>query len=103
MEFDVQTLTDEELADLIQAIQDEQVRRQNIALYDQRLGDTQQEFRDIKAFPLPPQEWAKPVDTTQAYKAGDVVSCNGTAYRSRVNVNVWEPTDPEKWAAIGEE
>jgi hypothetical protein len=100
---DLSGLTPDELEDLLQAIKDEQIRRQNIELYDQRLGDTQEEFRNIKAFPLPPQEWTEPADTTQAYKAGDVVSYSGTAYRSLVNVNVWAPTDTEKWEPIGEE
>lgn len=43
-------------------------------------------------------EWSQPVGSTDAYNIGDIVSYNGTLYRSVINANVWSPTDyPVGW------
>lgn len=37
-------------------------------------------------------EWSQPVGSTDAYKKGDIISFNGTLYRSLIDANVWSPT-----------
>lgn len=46
-------------------------------------------------------EWAQPLGATDAYNTGDIVSCNGTLYRSTIDGNVWSPADyPAGWEAV---
>lgn len=43
-------------------------------------------------------EWAQPVGASDAYNTGDVVSCNGTLYKSIIDGNVWSPEAyPQGW------
>lgn len=43
-------------------------------------------------------EWAQPVGASDAYNAGDVVSYNGTLYKSTIDGNVWNPEAyPQGW------
>lgn len=43
-------------------------------------------------------EWVQPLGATDAYKKGDIVSYNGTLYRSTINGNVWRPDEyPDGW------
>ncbi|NCB51340.1 MAG: hypothetical protein EOM54_05600 [Clostridia bacterium] len=35
--------------------------------------------------------WSQPVGATDAYNTGDIVSYNGTLYRSVIDANVWSP------------
>lgn len=46
-------------------------------------------------------EWVQPLGAADAYNTGDVVSYNGTLYKSIINGNVWSPADyPMGWAVI---
>lgn len=36
-------------------------------------------------------EWVQPLGTSDAYNTGDIVSHNGTLYKSNCDNNVWEP------------
>lgn len=36
-------------------------------------------------------EWVQPLGSTDAYNTGDIVSYNGTLYRSTIDGNVWTP------------
>lgn len=43
-------------------------------------------------------EWAQPLGASDAYNAGDIVSYNGTLYRSTIDGNVWSPEGyPAGW------
>ena len=43
-------------------------------------------------------EWVQPLGASDAYNKGDVVSYNGTLYRSTIDGNVWSPVDyPQGW------
>lgn len=43
-------------------------------------------------------EWAQPVGASDAYNTGDVVSYNGTLYKSTIDGNVWTPEAyPQGW------
>lgn len=43
-------------------------------------------------------EWVQPLGASDAYNKGDIVSYNGTLYRSTINGNVWSPVDyPQGW------
>jgi hypothetical protein len=43
-------------------------------------------------------EWSQPVGASDAYNTGDIVSFNGTLYRSTIDANVWSPTAyPAGW------
>lgn len=45
-------------------------------------------------------EWVQPLGATDAYNTGDIVSYNGTLYRSIIDDNVWSPdTYPTGWEA----
>lgn len=36
-------------------------------------------------------EWVQPLGASDAYNTGDIVSCNGTLYKSTIDGNVWSP------------
>ena len=43
-------------------------------------------------------EWVRPLGATDAYNTGDIVSYNGTLYRSVIDANVWSPDEyPAGW------
>lgn len=47
-------------------------------------------------------EWVQPLGASDAYNTGDIVSHNGTLYRSTIDGNVWAPDAySEGWEAIG--
>lgn len=48
-------------------------------------------------------EWVQPLGASDAYNTGDIVSYNGTLYKSTINGNVWSPVDyPAGWTAYTE-
>lgn len=45
--------------------------------------------------------WVQPLGSSDAYNTGDVVSYNGTLYKSLIDGNVWSPADyPDGWAVF---
>lgn len=43
-------------------------------------------------------EWTQPLGATDAYNKGDIVSYKGTLYISKIDANVWCPTEyPAGW------
>lgn len=48
-------------------------------------------------------EWVQPLGASDAYNTGDVVSYNGTLYRSTIDGNVWAPDAyPAGWEVVSE-
>lgn len=48
-------------------------------------------------------EWAQPLGAADAYNTGDIVSYNGTLYKSTVDGNVWAPDAyPAGWSVVEE-
>ena len=46
-------------------------------------------------------EWVQPLGASDAYNTGDIVSYNGTLYKSKINGNVWSPIDyPQGWEVV---
>ena len=46
-------------------------------------------------------EWVQPLGGSDAYNTGDIVSYNGTLYKSTVDGNVWSPEAyPQGWAVV---
>ena len=46
-------------------------------------------------------EWIQPLGASDAYNTGDIVSYNGTLYKSTIDGNVWAPdTYPQGWTVI---
>jgi hypothetical protein len=46
-------------------------------------------------------EWVQPLGASDAYNTGDIVSYNGTLYKSTIDGNVWAPnTYPQGWTVI---
>lgn len=46
-------------------------------------------------------EWVQPLGSSDAYNMGDVVSYNGTLYKSKIDGNVWSPEEyPTGWEGI---
>lgn len=46
-------------------------------------------------------EWVQPLGASDAYNTGDVVSYNGTLYRSLIDGNVWSPDAyPNAWVKL---
>ena len=44
-------------------------------------------------------EWVQPLGASDAYNTGDIVSYNGTLYKSVIDANVWAPDAyPAGWA-----
>jgi hypothetical protein len=43
-------------------------------------------------------EWVQPLGASDAYNTGDIVSYNGTLYKSTIDSNVWDPASyPQGW------
>ena len=48
-------------------------------------------------------EWVQPLGGSDAYNTGDIVSYNGTLYKSTIDGNVWSPVDyPQGWTEVTE-
>lgn len=48
-------------------------------------------------------EWVQPLGASDAYNIGDIVSYNGTLYKSIIDGNVWSPEAyPAGWEVISE-
>lgn len=48
-------------------------------------------------------EWVQPLGASDAYNTGDIVSYNGTLYRSTIDGNVWSPEAyPAGWEVYTE-
>lgn len=46
-------------------------------------------------------EWVQPLGATDAYNTGDIVSYNGTLYKSLIDNNVWSPDAyPAGWEEV---
>lgn len=46
-------------------------------------------------------EWVQPLGASDAYNTGDIVSYNGTLYRSTIDNNVWSPVEySQGWEAF---
>lgn len=46
-------------------------------------------------------EWVQPLGASDAYNTGDIVSFNGTLYKSTIDGNVWSPVDyPQGWVVV---
>lgn len=46
-------------------------------------------------------EWVQPLGASDAYNTGDIVSYNGTLYKSTVDGNVWSPEAyPQGWTVV---
>lgn len=46
-------------------------------------------------------EWVQPLGASDAYNTGDVVSYNGTLYKSLIDGNVWSPEAyPQGWEEV---
>lgn len=46
-------------------------------------------------------EWVQPLGASDAYNTGDIVSYNGTLYKSLIDGNVWEPSAyPQGWEQV---
>ena len=46
-------------------------------------------------------EWVQPLGASDAYNIGDIVSYNGTLYKSTINGNVWSPDAyPQGWEVV---
>ena len=49
-------------------------------------------------------EWIQPLGASDAYNTGDIVSYNGTLYKSIIDGNVWNPAEyPPGWEVISNE
>lgn len=47
-------------------------------------------------------EWVQPLGASDAYNTGDIVSYNGTLYKSTIDGNVWRPDAyPAGWSCDG--
>lgn len=48
-------------------------------------------------------EWVQPIGASDAYNTGDIVSYNGTLYKSTIDGNVWSPEAyPQGWEEVSE-
>lgn len=46
-------------------------------------------------------EWVQPLGASDAYNTGDIVSHNGTLYKSLIDGNVWDPSAyPQGWEQV---
>ena len=46
-------------------------------------------------------DWVKPLGAADAYQTGDVVRFEGSLWRSRIDGNVWSPTEyPAGWEQV---
>ena len=53
---------------------------------------------DESGYPI----WSQPTGAHDAYNTGDIVSHNGTLYKSKIDGNVWPPDEyPDGWEDLG--
>lgn len=51
--------------------------------------------------PTGPQPWKQPTGAADAYKVGDLMTFGGFTWKSKINANVWSPTDyPAGWEKV---
>jgi hypothetical protein len=102
--MDLDGLSPEELAELIEAAKEELARRQTISVLDQELAGVVQKGRDagVSAVPDRGGEWVPALHLRDAYLAGDVVSEGGEVYRAEVDGCLSRPSMmPEHWTCLG--
>src|SRR5699024_3029343 len=93
MSVDLDSMSDEQLAGLIDDASELLAKRQSRAAVDRQVADVLRNARaeGVTDTPEPGEEWVQPVGAHDAYLAGDVVSHGGKLWASTVNYNVWEP------------
>lgn len=91
--MDMTLMSPEELEDLAAQIQAEKLRRQNIAMVDEQVGEVLSQARDagVTDEKGEGEQWRQPLTAADAYLAGDVVSYEGAEWTSTLNGNVWSP------------
>lgn len=92
--IDTTTLSDDDLAVLLNVCYIETARRRILAEEAQRLTEMQRQAQEARGTSRTDgTEWAAPTpgDNAALYSTGDVVVHNGQGYRGRVPYNHWEP------------
>lgn len=109
--MDFESMTEQELYDLIDEVKEELARRQTLQAVDAEVATVLRNARASGAIPTPSQgaEWVQPSGAFDSYVEGDTVVHNGKRWISLVSANVWEPgvsswreavapgADPAEW------
>lgn len=91
--MELEDMTNDELADLIEEAQRTLARRQSIAALDQQIGVLLRDAREGGVVDPAPEgaAWAAPSGAHDAYLKGDVVIHDGKRWSSLMDYNVWAP------------
>lgn len=93
MSIDLDSLTDEELAGLIEDAKTLLAKRQSRAAVDRQVADVLRTARDegVTEAPAAGAAWVQPTSAVDAYLKGDVVEHDGARWEATVDYNVWRP------------
>ena len=91
--MDYTTMTEQELSNVIEEVQEELRRRQNVEAVNREVSVVLRQARlnGVTEAPEPGAPWEQPTGAHNAYMVGDVQTHNGKTWESTVDNNVWEP------------
>ena len=99
----IEDMTPEEIQEWVEELERELLRRQNLALFQEKQTELHEQFRSNDMLPKPDfGAWAKPVEAVDAYGVGDVVTFDGKVRRAKAGMVVCEPSCAEHWEDAGE-
>ena len=99
----IEDMTPEEIQEWMDALEKEMLRRQNLALFQEKQTELHEQFRNNGMLPKADfGEWEKPEESVDAYGVGDVVTRNGKVRRAKAGMVVCETTCDEHWEDAGE-
>lgn len=93
MSIDLDSLTDEELAGLIEDAKALLAKRQSRAAVDRQVADVLRNARAEGVTDTPDEgaDWEQPGGAHDAYLRGDIVEHENKFWASTIDYNVWEP------------
>lgn len=91
--MDYTTMTEPELSNVIEEVQGELRRRQNVEAVNREVSVVLRQARlnGVTETPEPGAPWVQPTGAHDAYMAGDVVTDDGKTWESTIDNNVWRP------------
>lgn len=102
MSTNIEDMTEQELADLIEAAREALARRQSLEAVDREMGDALQKARasGVLPTPEPAAEWVAPADVTDAYTTGDTVTHDGATWTPARAVCICPPGHDQHWSEV---
>ncbi|WP_309132625.1 hypothetical protein [Brevibacterium sp.] len=98
MDKPIEEMTPEEIAQWMEALKSELLRRQNREAFQREETKLHEQFRQTGMLPVPAvAEYVKPAESVDAYGVGDVVLRNGGRRRATTGLVICEPECNDHW------